>query len=69
VPALAHAAARGLVRPPRYLPPWIEDRRFLVAYLGYLRFVGEVDAKLARAHYEKMLADVPRLRGWALGRR
>jgi len=60
VPALAHLAAAGLVRPPRHLPPWIRDRRFLVTYLALGRFLGpRVDPGSAARTEELVAATVP----------
>jgi uncharacterized protein (TIGR02421 family) len=62
MPALVELAAAGLCRPPRYLPPWAADLRFLIAYLAYSRFLNTIDAKRIAAHYSEMLSTVPRLR-------
>jgi hypothetical protein len=61
MPALVELAAAGLCRPPRYLPPWAADLRFLIAYLAYSRFLNTIDAKRIAAHYSEMLSTVPRL--------
>lgn len=61
MPALVELAAAGLCRPPRYLPPWAADLRYLIAYLAYSRFLNTIDAKRIAAHYTQMLSAVPRL--------
>jgi uncharacterized protein (TIGR02421 family) len=61
VPALCHLAAQGALTAPRFLPPWVADLRFLVAYLAYSGFLNQVDLDLIRSHYEVMLADAPRV--------
>lgn len=59
IPALCHLSALGLLRPPRYLAPWAEDLRFLVAYLAYSGFLNQVDLDKIRAHYRELLAGAP----------
>jgi uncharacterized protein (TIGR02421 family) len=59
VPALLHLAHEGLCAAPRYLPPWAEDRQFLVSYLAYSGFLNEVNLSAVKAHYAKMLAGTP----------
>jgi hypothetical protein len=61
LPALAQLAELGLCRPPRFLPPWVRDRRFLVAYLTYSSFLNRVRLEEHREHYRRLLADAPRL--------
>jgi uncharacterized protein (TIGR02421 family) len=59
VPALAVLAAEGLCQPPRFLPPWAVDLRFLASYLAYSAFLNQVDLHTVRAHYADLLADAP----------
>jgi uncharacterized protein (TIGR02421 family) len=59
MPALVALAEAGMCRPPRYLPPWASDLRFLIAYLAYSRFLNTIDAKRIAAHYEQMLGTMP----------
>ncbi|NJL26574.1 MAG: DUF1704 domain-containing protein [Thermoanaerobaculia bacterium] len=61
VPALCELAVAGLCRPPRFLPPWAGDLRFLIAYLSYSAFLNQVDLKRIRAHFETLLASAPRV--------
>jgi uncharacterized protein (TIGR02421 family) len=61
VPALCHLAAEGALAPPRFVPPWAADRRFLVAYLAYSGFLNQVDLDAIRRHYEGLLAEAPRV--------
>ncbi len=60
VPALCRLAEVGLCRAPRFLPPWVADRRFLVAYLAYASFLNRVSFPAVRAHYQAILLDAPR---------
>ena len=59
VPALAVLAAEGMCQPPRFLPPWAADLRFLASYLAYSAFLNQVDLHTVRAHYAELLADAP----------
>lgn len=61
VPALARLSELGLCRPPRYLPPWVADRRFLVTYLAYSTFLHTVRLDEQRRRFEAMLVDAPRV--------
>jgi uncharacterized protein (TIGR02421 family) len=58
LPALSHLTRAGLCLPPRYLPPWIEDRRFLVAQLAFSRFLNRVDLNAVRDSYRRLLEAV-----------
>jgi len=59
VPALAVLAAEGLCAPPRFLPPWASDLRFLTSYLAYSAFLNQVDLHTVRHHYADLLAGSP----------
>ena len=65
LPALALLASADMLAPPRFLPPWAEDLRFLVAYLAYSAFLNRVDLAHMRSHYEKLLAQSPDLGNWS----
>lgn len=59
VPALAYLAGEGHIRPPKYMPPWVRDLRFLVSYLAYSSFLNQVKMPGFQRYYEDALADVP----------
>lgn len=61
VPALATLAAEGLIEPPKYMPPWAKDLRFLVSYMSYSGFLNQVKMPGFQAYYEEALSDVPEL--------
>lgn len=61
LPALCHLAADGALAPPRFVPPWAGDRRFLVAYLAYSGFLNQVDLDAIRRHYQVLLDGAPRV--------
>ncbi len=61
IPALARLRKRGLVSPPVHLPPWAQDRRFIVSYLTYSGFLNRVQLTRVREHYAAVLARCPHL--------
>jgi len=61
VPALATLASEGLIKPPKYMPPWAKDLRFLVSYMSYSGFLNQVKMPGFQAYYEEALSDVPEL--------
>jgi uncharacterized protein (TIGR02421 family) len=56
---IASLAADGICRPPRYLPPWMEDLGFLLSYLAYSSFLNTVDMSRLREHYRQLAQDAP----------
>lgn len=61
VPALAKLAAEGQIKPPKYMPPWAKDLRFLVSYMSYSGFLNQVKMPGFQAYYKEALSDVPEL--------
>ncbi len=59
VPAIAVLAAQGKLTPPKILPPWVKDMRFLVSYLAYSSFLNRVKLPGFQKYYQDKLADVP----------
>jgi len=59
LPTLAHLASDGLCRPPRFLPPWAEDLRFLVSYLAYSSFLTRMDLDRLHEHYAAIAHEAP----------
>lgn len=53
---LSQLRRRRMVRKPKFLPPWVVDRRFLIAYLAYSGFLNQVGLPRVRAHYEGLLS-------------
>ncbi len=46
----------GLIREPRFLPPWIRDKRHLLAYLTYSSFLNSIDMnELVKSYEDKLL--------------
>ena len=55
MPAILELDDCGLLEPPRFLPPWVEDLRGLVSYLAFARFIGDVDLASIDRHYDDLL--------------
>lgn len=55
IPVLHQLSKLGLCQPPKYLPPWAKDLRFLLSYLAYTSFLNQIDFNLVKSHYEEML--------------
>lgn len=59
IPVLCELAAAGLCKAPRYLPPWADDRRFLLSYLTYSSYLNSIDLTPIRSHYASLLETSP----------
>lgn len=46
----------GLIKPPKYLPPWMKDIRFLVTYLAYSSFLNSVKLTKLKSHYAELIS-------------
>ncbi len=62
VPVLGQLADMGLLKPPRFLPNWAADRRFLVSYLAYSGFLGRISMGRVHERYADLLDHVPTVR-------
>ncbi|NQV42246.1 MAG: DUF1704 domain-containing protein [Candidatus Marinimicrobia bacterium] len=60
IPILYELSERGLCRPPKYLPPWANDIRFLLCFLSYSSFLNNIDLGHIRAHYDELLEVIPK---------
>ncbi len=59
IPVLSELAELGLCKPPRYLPEWASDMRFLLSYLAYSGFLNTIDQQRVSTHYENLLRSAP----------
>ncbi len=59
IPVLCDLHARGLCFPPRFLPSWVSDMRFLLSYLAYSAFLNTIDLKRVTQHYDELLQSAP----------
>jgi uncharacterized protein (TIGR02421 family) len=62
IPVLCELAELGLLKPPKFLPPWAADRRFLVSYLAYSGFLGRVRMGQVHERYSEILEKAPVVR-------
>lgn len=59
IPVLCELSAMKLCHAPKYLPPWVSDRRFLLSYLAYSSYLNSVNLSSIRQHYADLLAQSP----------
>ncbi len=59
IPALAQLASQDIIEPPKFMPPWASDLRFLVSYMAYSAFLNQVKMPGFQAYYERELDEVP----------
>ena len=62
IPVLGQLASAGLVRLPRFVPPWAADPGYLFSYLAFSSFLNTVNLRKVSNHYREMLTDVPVVR-------
>ncbi len=62
IPVLCQLANEGLCLLPKYLPPWAQDKRFLLSYLAYSTFLNGIDMRKVKAHYNKLLSVAPQVK-------
>ena len=67
IPALAQLASQKRIVPPKHMPPWASDLRFLVSYMAYSAFLNQVKMPGFQAYYSKELEEVPDVWGFADG--
>jgi hypothetical protein len=65
LPALAQLASTKRLTPPKFMPPWAKDLRFLVSYMAYSGFLNQVKMPGFQTYYEEELKDVPVI--WGFG--
>lgn len=68
VPALAQLASNERLTPPRFMPPWVKDLRFLVSYMAYSSFLNQVKMPGFQKYYAQELDDVPIVWSFADGK-
>lgn len=67
IPALAQLASQKRIQPPKFMPPWASDLRFLVSYMAYSAFLNQVKMPGFQAYYAKELDEVPDVWSFADG--
>ena len=61
IPVLSQLAQQGLLKQPRFVPPWASDKRFLLSYLAYSSFLNNIDMQKVKVHYNELLDEAPKL--------
>ncbi len=46
----------GLIKEPKYLPPWVTDLRYLLSYLAYSTFLNEIDLQSVARRYDPLFS-------------
>jgi uncharacterized protein (TIGR02421 family) len=57
LPTLKQLQELGLIEKARFVPPWIKDKRNLLAYLSYSSFLNQASLPEANGFYESILND------------
>jgi uncharacterized protein (TIGR02421 family) len=60
IPVLYKLEKMGLCKPAKYLPPWVKDARYLLAYLTCSGFLNKMDVTSIYAHYDDLLHSIPK---------
>ena len=60
IPVLYKLEKMGLCQPAIYLPPWVKDARYLLAYLTCSDFLYKMDIAKIYAHYDELLHAIPK---------
>tara|TARA_R110002124_G_scaffold287216_2_gene471680 strand:- start:115555 stop:116835 length:1281 start_codon:yes stop_codon:yes gene_type:complete len=55
VEALMMLNEQGLLTPPKFMPPWARDKRFLVSMLSYSKFLHQIDFDVVHEKYESLI--------------
>lgn len=59
IPALCDLTAAGLCKFPKFVPPWIQDPRYLLALMTYSTFMNEIESVHVGKYVKQLLADAP----------
>ncbi len=60
IPVLYKLEEMGLCQPAKYLPPWVKDARYLLAYLTCSDFLTKMDRAKIYSHYDELLHKIPK---------
>ncbi len=56
LPALRELEVEGVLAPPKHMPMWAKDLRFLAAYLAYTNFLKRLDLSSLHTHFSPLFA-------------
>lgn len=54
LPTMKQLLELGVIEGPKFVPPWIKDKRFLLSFLSYSSFFTQFDAGLSSPFYERI---------------
>ena len=54
IPIIAKMAKNGLVKTPKFIPPWASDLNFLICYFAFSVFIDDIDYKKVGEYYDKL---------------
>lgn len=60
IPVLYKLKQMGLCQPAEFVPPWVADARYLLAYLTCSGFLNKMDMTKIYAHYDDLLQNIPK---------
>ena len=60
MPVIYKLEKMGLCKAPKYLPPWVKDARYLLAYLTCSGFLNKMDVGKIYSHYDDLLHSIPK---------
>lgn len=63
MPVIYKLEKMGLCNAPKYLPPWVKDARYLLAYLTCSGFLNQMDVGKIYSHYDELLHSIPKSSG------
>lgn len=63
MPVIYKLEKMGLCKTPKYLPPWVKDARYLLAYLTCSGFLNKMDVGKIYSHYDDLLHSIPKMNG------
>ena len=55
LPVLKELSEMGMIEKPKFFPPWIKDKRFLLSYLSYSSFLNGINLDRLKKYYESAL--------------
>jgi hypothetical protein len=59
IPAICELYTMGLCQAPRYLPPWVNAPRYLLALLTYSMFINKMEMEPLLVVANKLLENAP----------
>ena len=54
IPVLLKMKQDGLIKDPKYIPPWADDLNYLICYFAFSVFIEDINYKKADEYYDKL---------------